>query len=614
MADTTAAPDVSALPVDSRSNLASALSGGGLASLAQPAPDISTGGGIGSSASDSNPTGQPPRTVPGVQQIPNQEPMKGLGGRLRGVLYGLATGGIPGAVEGAIAPNLTRTHFQQSEAMRQARTDEAQTEATFSSARAAEAVARASMADFQFQHMDEDRQLAVTQQNLQIAKMAQDAGFQIRAVTSMDQGPEANAQSAMNNIADIKKSDGTIPEMLHLHVGDKVLSLQPINPTAGLNLVNQINRAQGKPTISSDEFLALSKNVQQGMTLDAINFADPGNGVINGDTLSTLQGRLNLIKAQPDFEGKGQLQTILENAVKTHSAVVGYANTRLAQQKAEAENILAPAEASAAFKKSYASAKGQAQGAIAGQMAASGGSTTTGTVDPNTGADEGFLSKLPPQQANIIRGIGEGRIELNARTMASKDGRLLMQQLTTAYPNFDQSKAQSYFATRKDFTSGKTSVGINSYNTAIAHLGTMWDHVSGTNSLQLNNPASTVHRQLDMDKQLVSTELAKAVSNNQMTEKEKNDILSSISGYTVSSYQDRIREAVDLLNGKLESYQQQWSNGAPPGAVTQVRILSPQSERTIAHIKGIGGNGPATRVYQGHTYNQQPDGSWRLAQ
>jgi hypothetical protein len=50
-----------------------------------------------------------------------------------------------------------------------------------------------------------------------------------------------------------------------------------------------------------------------------------------------------------------------------------------------------------------------------------------------------------------------------------------MQQLTTAYPNFDQSKALSYFKTRQDFTSGKTSVGINSYNTAIAHLGTMWD-------------------------------------------------------------------------------------------------------------------------------------------
>ena len=143
--------------------------------------------------------------------------------------------------------------------------------------------------------------------------------------------------------------------------------------------------------------------------------------------------------------------------------------------------------------------------------------------------------------------------------MSSKDGKVLMQQLTTAYPKFDQSKAQSYFKTRQDFTSGPTAVGINSYNTAIAHLGTMWDHVSGTNSFQLNNPMSDVHRQLDLDKDLVSTELTKAVSNGQMTEGEKNGIMSRISGATVNSYQTRIGEAVDLLDGKLGAYQEQWN-------------------------------------------------------
>ena len=207
-----------------------------------------------------------------------------------------------------------------------------------------------------------------------------------------------------------------------------------------------------------------------------------------------------------------------------------------------------------------------------------GGNSTT------TGLD--FLKTLPPQRASSVQAIGEGRMELTPSMLRSKDGQTLAQQVTTAYPDFDQSKAQSYFKTRQDFTSGKTSVAINSYNTAIAHLGTMYDHVSGTNSLQLNNPAADVSRQLDLDKQLVSTELAKAVSNSQMTEGEKKDILCSISGYTVGSYQTRIQEAVQLLNGKLESYQQQWNNGAPPGAVSKVCILSPQSEQTIARING----------------------------
>lgn len=596
-----------ALPDTSQSNLSSAL--GGSDSVPSP-PDTSS---LPVDSRSSNATTLPtPDTSPTA--APPPEGLKNLGGRLRGVLYGLAVGGVPGAVAGAIAPNTAQQSFQRRQDLANAKVSQAQSDATFSSARAAESVARASMADFQYQHMEEDHQLQVTQQNLDIAKLAQDAGFAIRAVTTMDQGETQNTRSAMANIANIQKSDGAIPEMIHLHVGDKVLSLQPVNPTSSLELINRVNQAQGKPVLSPDEFLGLPKTAQQSMALNAIDFIDPQNGVINGDTLNTLQGRLEVLQAQPDFGGKDQLVGMLQNAVKAHSEVVDSANRRLAEHQAAQAKITAPAEAAAAGQKAFATAKGSAQGAIAGQMAATGGTTTSGTVNPQTGADDGFLSQLPPQQANIIRGIGEGRIELNSRVMASKDGKLLMQQLTTAYPNFDQSKAQSYFKTRQDFTSGKTSVGINSYNTAIAHLGTMWDHVSGTNSLQLNNPFSDVHRQLEVDKQLVSTELAKAVSNGQMTEGEKNDLLTSISGATVNSYQTKINEAVDLLDGKLEAYQQQWNNGAPPGAVSQVRILSPQSEQTIARIKGNGGGGAATRTYQGHDYQQQSDGSWKLTQ
>lgn len=221
------------------------------------------------------------------------------------------------------------------------------------------------------------------------------------------------------------------------------------------------------------------------------------------------------------------------------------------------------------------------------------GGASTQNIDAKTGADEGYLKTLPANMAAEVRAIGEGRVEVNARMFQSKQGQQLGAALTRAYPGFDQSKAQSYFKMRQDFTSGKTAVAINSYNTGIAHLGTMWDHISNTNSVQLNNPFSDVHRQLDLDKQLVSTELAKAVSNGAMTEGEKKEILDSISGATVNSYQTRIKEAITLLHGKQEAFQEQWNNGAPPGAVSQVHIISPQSEQTIARVNGqqTGGGG-----------------------
>jgi hypothetical protein len=574
-------------------------SGAGLE--AQPEPDASslppnstTPTGSENLQGSLTPQNNPAQSQPLSATPPPPAGLQGLGGRLRGVLYGLATGGAVGAVAGAIAPNDARAVYQNRQAVQAANV-------RFASARAAEMVANANRADAAYQNFDSDHQLAVQQQQLGILDEAQKAGFVVRAVTPLDQGTAKNTQAAMNNLQQITASDGAVGEMLHLHVGDKTMSLQLRDPNAGLDLVNSRLTAQGLPKIDQGTWANYSQDARNSLGIDAMNFTDPGRGHVTPDTLTTLQNRIGLVKAQSDFTGKDALVSSLQSAIDTQTSILDRANERQVQQKAQeitttgaattanqVSNIKATAgpEAAAAGQKAEATAKGSAKGAIEGQMSALGGSTTTGTMNPATGADEGFLSQLPQQQANTIRAIGEGRVELNSRTMASKDGKLLMQQLTTAYPNFDQSKAQSYFKTRQDFTSGKTSVGINSYNTAIAHLGTMWDHVSSTNSLMINTPGTQVHRQLDLDKQLVSTELAKAVSNGQMTQKEKDDILGSISGYTVGSYQDRIQEAATLLNGKLESYQQQWNNGAPPGAVSQVRILGPQAEATIAKIRG----------------------------
>lgn len=202
-----------------------------------------------------------------------------------------------------------------------------------------------------------------------------------------------------------------------------------------------------------------------------------------------------------------------------------------------------------------------------------------------TGAD--YLASLPPNIRSTVQAMGEGRVGFSALPRG-KERQVYVNALNRAYPGFDESKVQSYDSMRKDFISGKTSVGINSYNTAIAHLGTMFDHVSGANTLSINTPGTEVHRQLELDKQLVSTELAKAVSNGQLTEGEQKSIMSKIGGMTVNSYKERIKEAVTLLEGKLEAYQNQWNNGMPSGMVSPVKILGPQAEQTITKIHGGG--------------------------
>ena len=58
--------------------------------------------------------------------------------------------------------------------------------------------------------------------------------------------------------------------------------------------------------------------------------------------------------------------------------------------------------------------------------------------------------------------------------------------------------------------------------------------------------------------------------------------------WPIHGYQTNIKEAAQLLHGKQESYQEQWNNGAPPGAVTQVPIIRKKAEETLARINDQG--------------------------
>jgi hypothetical protein len=525
-------------------------------------------------------------TVPSMAASDMPRFQRTVGSTLKGMLVGLVSNGIRGAIAGGVSP----TGIQRAATQAQ---DIQQSKVQFASAQAAHMVAQAAMEDKQLQSFDEDHRLDVTKANLGIVDELNRLGLKPIATTTMNQGSAANAQSAMDNLVHITNTQGAVPPALTLHVGDQSISydLTQLSRTpASLDQVNKVRQIQGLPQYDDRTWSAVA-STPQGIaeTADAWRFDAP---MPTQDNLTRYSNVLANLKNQPAYQGKDADVTKVQGIVDNMSKTIDEQSTRAAQQAgkaagaqalaaqpgttaAQVANIKATAgpEANAAEQKAEATAKGQA----AGQMAAVGGGNTSG---------EDFLAKLPAGRADLVRQIGDGRQELTAGMMRSKDGQLLAAQVAQAYPNFDASKSPAYFATRKDFTSGKTSVGINSYNTAIAHLGTMFDHVSDTNSLQLNNPMSDVHRQLDLDKQLVSTEMAKAVSNGQMTEGEKNQIMGSISGLTVGSYQTRIKEAAELLKGKLDAYQQQWQNGMPGSSVSPVKLVSDKAQGTLQRISG----------------------------
>jgi hypothetical protein len=280
-------PDTSDLPVSS--NLASAISdqGAGLSALAIPseAPPSSGQPSGNLQAAISGPASYPPSpdqggptptpsdvSNPPQQAVAPQAPLQGLGGRLRGVLMGLATGGIGGAVEGAIAPNLARTHFQQAEELRQARVDTAQSRAQFESAQAAlthvQALHAANRADL----LDEESRLTVAQKAADYESYLQN-NFGILPtlqISGNGQDTHDQANGALNTLAG--QNGGVIPPVfanIQPHGGNKSTfdisvfapSQQTLasNPAGFRKIVDTARTVQGLPPIDD-----LSWNSGQG--------------------------------------------------------------------------------------------------------------------------------------------------------------------------------------------------------------------------------------------------------------------------------------------------------------------------------------------------------------
>ena len=225
-------------------------------------------------------------------------------------------------------------------------------------------------------------------------------------------------------------------------------------------------------------------------------------------------------------------------------------------------------------------------------------------IDPNLSGSAyvDAVAKIDPGQADLIKGYGQGRLVLSPNIARTPQGVALTKQILRAYPSYIQAKAEGYQKQYNEFTSGKTGGSINAYKTSLDHVNDMFTNVANASTADLNNPASTIHRQLDVDKNIISSELAKAVSNGQMTEGEKDQMTASVDGKTLGvatkgTYQDKLREVVRLLGGKLGAFQSQWASTAvegsePPSNLTDAAAATQKligGASAGAHVIDIGG-------------------------
>jgi hypothetical protein len=178
--------------------------------------------------------------------------------------------------------------------------------------------------------------------------------------------------------------------------------------------------------------------------------------------------------------------------------------------------------------------------------------------DPNATSPEAFLSSLKPEEASLINLIHSGRAPLLRLEYLAARKPEILEAVEKAFPGeFDASKVKGYADTYKDFTSGKTSVQLNSGGTALLHLRELRD--LNTNASHI--PGTPAYNAYENKVDTLSTELAKFYGDATVPAIAaiKKTLMANLPGGREAA----ITTQAKSMGDKMDAFQQTWDNAAP---------------------------------------------------
>lgn len=224
----------------------------------------------------------------------------------------------------------------------------------------------------------------------------------------------------------------------------------------------------------------------------------------------------------------------------------------------------------------------------------------TGGAVPAELADlhgEEYLKKLPTGEGNLVRQIGEGKV--NPASLSTRDGHRekVLQQVVQAYPDFDQTNYGARAAVRKAFTSGPDAENATKINTAIGHVGTMkelGDKLANKDIRAWNQLANSIGVQLGADEATnfevvrgaVAEELMRTFRGVGASEKEAEEWKKKFeTSGSPKQINGAIATAADLLGSRIEALNDKWKRGMG----TEQGFPKLLSDKSKATFKAIGG-------------------------
>jgi hypothetical protein len=219
-------------------------------------------------------------------------------------------------------------------------------------------------------------------------------------------------------------------------------------------------------------------------------------------------------------------------------------------------------------------------------------------AEANKAGAEAAKTKSDTVDDTLVDSVGMGKVTADRLGYLLARNPALLSAVTAKYPDFDGTKAASYGPLYKDFTSGKTSVALNSGATALGHLKELRD----MNTVASHFPGTPAYNAYQNKVDTVAPELAKFYGD--ATIPAINALKSTLAANLPGGRQAAIATQVKSMGDKLDNYEQTWKNGAP-SAVYEAPMpgISPKAQEARAALD------PAYRarlVQQGSSGTNQP--------
>jgi len=212
-----------------------------------------------------------------------------------------------------------------------------------------------------------------------------------------------------------------------------------------------------------------------------------------------------------------------------------------------------------------------------------------------------FLATRPEGERELVKKIAN--YDIDPKSLSSKGGHRerLLAAAAQYEPTFSQSNYASRYATRKDFTSGKSAQNLSSFNTTLGHLDTLdkavdklgnsdypwWNSISGKAAVAGGNTKyAAAQKDFQTARTAVSDELTRAFRGSGGNVHDIKAWEAAIDqSDSPAALKAAVKQATELLRSRIESVGDAYNRGM--GTQREApELLSPKARKTLDRVLG----------------------------